>query len=111
MSYRAYWALFLGMALLPACSQLQQTGRSLLNDNGVLQDSETSYLGNRRYRLRVHGSTVFFNGQAERLFPTRAQQVSDSMGCKGWKLHDFKGGTENTLLGARQYAEGVIECL
>lgn len=111
MSYRACLVLFALFWGLPGCSQLQQTGRAVADGNGVLQDSSERHLGGRKYKIRVQGSTLVFNGQAEQLFRRRAEQYTESIGCKGWKLHEYRAGTENTLLGARQYAEGVVECL
>ncbi|WP_269531706.1 hypothetical protein [Chitinimonas sp. BJYL2] len=95
---------------LAACSQLQQTGRAVADNNGVLQDSEIRPLGNKRYHIRVVGSSVFFDGQAETFFRRRAEAHSQRLGCKSWALVSYKSGTENTMLGARQYVDGVIEC-
>ncbi|PHV12764.1 hypothetical protein [Chitinimonas sp. BJB300] len=111
MSYRVCLMVMTLLMTLIGCSQLKQTGQTLSDSHGVLQDSSERYLGNHRYRLRVMGSTIVFNGQAEQLFQRRAEQYTESLGCRGWKLHEYKSGTENTLLGARQYAEGVVECL
>lgn len=105
-------SFFVALVLLQTgCSQLQQTGRAIADSNGVLQDSDARYIGQRRYQLRVTGSSLMFDGQAEQFFRRRAEAVTQKMGCKGWKLLEYKSGTENTLLGARQYADGVIECL
>ncbi|HEY9102014.1 hypothetical protein [Chitinimonas sp.] len=104
-------SLPLGLILLAACSQLQQTGTALAENNGVLQDGEVRSLGQRRYQVRVTGSTVLFDGQAEQFFRRRAEGVSQKMGCRSWRMLEYRSGTENTFLGARQYAEGVIECL
>ncbi|QDQ26745.1 hypothetical protein FNU76_10425 [Chitinimonas arctica] len=104
--------LFIGLFLLLAgCSQLQQTGQAISDSNGVLQDGETRYLGKKKYQLRVAGSSMLFYGQAEQFFLRRAESLSQKMGCRGWKLLEYKSGTENTLIGARQYADGVIQCL
>lgn len=104
-------SLPLALLLLAACSQLQQTGGALAENNGVLQDGDVRALGQRRYQVRVTGSTVLFDGQAEQFFRRRAEGLSQKMGCRSWRMLEYRSGTENTLLGARQYAEGVIECL
>lgn len=88
-----------------------QTGRTVSDNNGVLLDGDAQYLGQRRYKLMVRGSSIAFDGQAEQFFRQRAEGFAKSKGCRGWKLHEYRAGTENTLLGARRYAEGVIECL
>lgn len=111
MSKRLISVLLAVVLLQTACSQMQQTGRALADNNGVLQDSEARYIGQRKYQLRVTGSSLLFDGQAEQFFRRRADAVTQKLACKGWKLLEYKSGTENTLLGARQYAEGVIECL
>ncbi|MBL8509251.1 MAG: hypothetical protein JNM11_12310 [Chitinimonas sp.] len=97
--------------LLSACAQLQQTGQAVAENNGVLQDSDTRYLGQKKYQLRVTGSSLLFDGQAEQFFRRRADTFTQKLGCKSWQLLSYKSGTENTLLGARQYAEGVVQCL
>ncbi|GAB3262031.1 hypothetical protein GCM10027296_36530 [Chitinimonas naiadis] len=99
------------LVLLGGCSQLQQSGRAMADNNGALQDGEVRSLGQRKYQVRVTGSTLLFDGQAEQFFRRRADGLSQKMGCKSWRMLEYKSGTENTLLGARQYAEGVIECL
>ena len=111
MSYRIYLVVLTLQMGLIGCSQLRQTGQTVVDSNGVLQDSTERYLGNHQYRVRVTGSTIIFSGQAEQLFRRRAEQYTATLGCRSWKVLEYKSGTENTLLGARQYAEGVVECL
>ena len=77
MSYRACLVLFALFWGLPGCSQLQQTGRAVADGNGVLQDSSERHLGGRKYKIRVQGSTVVFNGQAEQLFRRYHRARSD----------------------------------
>ncbi|MBV8659937.1 MAG: hypothetical protein JO142_19125 [Burkholderiales bacterium] len=94
-----------------ACSQFRETGRAVSEENGVLLDSEEHLLGQKRYQITVRGSSVLFDGQAEQFFNRRAEEYTHSLGCKGWKLISYQAGIENTLLGARRYAQGVVECL
>jgi hypothetical protein len=103
--------LSLLLLLAAACSQLRETGRAVVEYNGVMMDSEEHYLGQKRYRIVVRGSSVLFDGQAEQFFRRRADEYTHSMGCRDWKLAEYKSGIENTLLGARRYAEGVVECV
>jgi hypothetical protein len=103
--------LTLLVLLAAACSQLKETGRVVSENNGLLLDSEEHYLGQKRYRITVRGSSVLFDGQAEQFFRRRAAEYTRSMGCKDWQLLEYKSGIENTLLGARRYAEGVVECI
>jgi hypothetical protein len=102
---------FTVLVLLAAgCSQLKETGRAVSENNGVLVDSDEQYLGQKKYRITVRGSSVLFDGQAEQLFRKRADEYTRSRGCRDWKLVEYKAGVENTLLGARRYAVGVVEC-
>ncbi|MBV8467352.1 MAG: hypothetical protein JO218_15530 [Burkholderiales bacterium] len=98
------------IGLLAACSQLKETGRAVSQENGVLMDSDEQMLSARKFRITVRGSSVLFEGDAEQAFNRRADEYTRSQGCKGWKLLEFKMGIENTLLGGRRYAVGVVEC-
>ncbi|WP_374357596.1 hypothetical protein [Chitinimonas sp.] len=108
MPYRMMFLL--GLLALGACSQLKETGRAVTQYNGVMMDSEEHYLGQRRYRIVLRGSSVLFDGQVEQFFRRRAEDYTRSMGCRDWKLLEYKAGIESTLLGARRYADGVVEC-
>ncbi|MDK2122453.1 hypothetical protein [Parachitinimonas caeni] len=104
---------FFPLALLglSACAQLQQTGSALLNYNGVLLDHEEQQVGRQRFRVLIRGSAVMFENDIEQFFKRRAQDYSQELGCRGYKLVQYRAGLENTLLGARRYADGVIECV
>ena len=103
--------LLSGFILLTAgCSSVKETGNALADSNGVLLDSETTLIGPKTYRLVVRGSSILFDGRAEQFFYRRADEFMQSRGCKTWALKEYRSGTENTLLGARRYAVGVIEC-
>lgn len=105
------FTILLLLGLLTACAQLGETGRALSDSNGLLMDSEEHYLGQKKYRITVKGSSMVFDGQAEQFFRRRAEEYTRSLGCKDWKLDEYKSGIENTLFGARRYAEGVVECV
>lgn len=96
---------------LAACSQLAETGKVVSDNNGALADSDVRYLGQKRYQLRVKGSSLLLDGLVEQQFRQRATEYTSKLGCKRWLLHEYRAGTENTLLGARQYAEGIVECV
>lgn len=102
---------FFLLLLLSACSEIKETGRALRNDNGVLMDAEERYLGDRRYRITLRGSSLVFGGQAEQAFKSHADAYTRSVGCRGWKMLEYRAGTENTLFGARRYVDAAVECL
>lgn len=105
----AGWMLMGGV--LSGCAELKTTGRALRDDSGLLMDSEERYLGNRQFRIVLRGSSVLFDGQAEQAFRHRADEYTRSLGCRGWKLVEYKAGIENTLFGGRRYVDAVVECL
>jgi hypothetical protein len=105
-------AVLTGAALvLAGCSQLSQTGQAMADNHGSLMDGSERPLGQRRYQITVKGSTLLFEGKAEQFFRQRADDLSRRLGCKGWQLQSYRSGIDDTLLGARRYAEGVIVCL
>ena len=110
-SYYLLLFFIVGGGGLSGCAALSETGREIRDSNGVLMNSEEHYLGQRKFRITLRGSSILFDSEAEQAFHRRADAYTQSVGCNSWKLLEYRSGIENTLLGARRYVDAVVECL
>lgn len=94
------------VALSAGCSSIN----ALADRHGVWADESLDYIGQGRYRLTVRGAAQLFDGGAEVLFQRKAQGLSRGLGCPQFEVSDFRAGVENSLLGGRRFASGIVAC-
>ena len=60
--------------------------------------------------VRVAGSSTVFGGDFDQEFARATRAAADQQHCAHYRVDDKKISQENTLLGTRQVAEGVVRC-
>lgn len=92
--------------LLAGCATLE----AAYDRHGLTVEQQVEYLGQGRHRIELKGAAQWFDRDAEPLFGQRAEEVARKLGCKSYEISQYEAGVENTMMGGRRYARGVLTC-